>query len=70
MLYPKLFFRFIRPVHVLLKMDKWDYLGCQKNKVLVSLGSKIGTCSFFLHSFSLEDNVPLDSRLSGIYVSP
>ncbi len=26
MLYPQKNFRFIRPVHVLLKTDKWDYL--------------------------------------------
>ena len=26
MLYPPKLFRFIRPVHVLLKTDKWDYL--------------------------------------------
>ena len=52
-----------RPVHVILKTDKWDYLGGQmKNvffitflpsgKVLAALGSGIRTCSFFLHSFS------------------
>jgi hypothetical protein len=56
------YFQISRPVHVIFKMDKLDYLPSPKTKfflkvfssldnVLAALGSGIGTCSVFLHSF-------------------
>ena len=62
------FFQISRPVHVIFKTDKSDYLGGPKtklflkvfpssDKVLVALGSGIGTCSVFLRSFLFQHNV-------------
>ena len=56
------------PVHLLPKMDKWDYLRSPiidfflflvlaSGKFLEALGSEIGTYSIFCYSFSLSNNV-------------
>ena len=53
--------------NLLSKTDKWDYLrspilekkmflGLTSGKFLEALGSGIGTCSVFRHSFSLSNN--------------
>ena len=63
MLYPQIFFRFIRPVHVHLKTDKWDYLRWpmtdQKKinvlaleNILVALTREIGDGPFLNIKFS------------------
>ena len=46
MLYPQKFFKFIRPVHVHLKMDKWDYLRWPMTALTREIGD--GPCFLYI----------------------